>query len=128
MHAHLKFQLKTRGTSADAKRNKICLHLIDCIDGDGHLFVDKEEAAQILGVTIHQVENAIQTIQTFDPPGVGARNIGECLAIQLRELGLLTPTSQMLLGGYLLDIANNHFKKVAVATWLDEATIATFKM
>lgn len=128
LHAHLKFQLKTSGTSADAKRNKICLHLIDCIDGDGYLFVDKEEAAQILGVTIHQVEDAIQTIQTFDPPGVGARNIGECLAIQLRELGLLTPTRQMLLGGYLLDIANNHFKKVAVATGLDEATIAAFKM
>ena len=121
---HLLLQLHTKGDINQA----IGEYIIGCIDADGYLSMDPDAAARQLNTTPAAVAAALAAIQTFDPAGVGARDIGECLAIQLRQLGLWTPEGQMLLDDHLLDVANNQFKKVAAVTGMPADEITRFKM
>jgi RNA polymerase sigma-54 factor len=61
--------------------------LIDCIDENGYLVQSLEELAEAFEIPLHELEKALQTLQSLDPPGVGARSIQECLLIQLRLKG-----------------------------------------
>ena len=60
-------------------------HLIAMIDEAGYLTGDVATTAEMLGAPAPAVEKVLDIIQSFDPPGVGARNLAECLAIQLKE-------------------------------------------
>ncbi len=63
--------------------------IIDSIDPDGYLRADLEELLATIdhpAITADEVEAVIHRIQSLDPPGVGARNLSECLLIQLRQL------------------------------------------
>ena len=71
--------------------------IIDSLDEDGYLRRQSVEIATVLGVAVAQVEKAILTIQTFDPAGVCARDLGECLSIQLAERNRLDPAIARLL-------------------------------
>jgi RNA polymerase sigma-54 factor len=75
----------------------IGLFMIDLVDDAGYLTADLGEVAQTLGCTIEQVEAVLTRLHRFDPSGIFARNLGECLAIQLREKGRLDPCMQTLL-------------------------------
>lgn len=103
-------------------------YIIDHIDEDGYLWMDADQAEADLGLSLSELESVLKMIQTFDPPGVGARGIGECLSLQLKANDLWTPERQMLIDDWLLGIANNAFKKVAKATGHTEKSIADFKM
>lgn len=72
----------------DDKTLMIGDYLIGSLDESGYLTCTLEEAANTFGVSIEEVERVLKIIQTFDPPGVGARNLQECLLIQLEARGL----------------------------------------
>jgi RNA polymerase sigma-54 factor len=63
----------------------IAQHLVDQLDEAGYLQGDTAEAAERLGTAIDDVERVVIALQTLDPPGVFARSLAECLAIQLRQ-------------------------------------------
>ncbi len=69
----------------------IAYHLIDLVDESGYLRGDIDEIAARLGCGIEAVEEALGRLQRFDPPGVFARSVKECLALQLRDLDRLDP-------------------------------------
>lgn len=69
----------------------IGVYLIDHVDEAGYLTEDVGELADRLGAAPSQVESVLARLQTFDPPGVFARNLKECLALQLREQGRYDP-------------------------------------
>jgi RNA polymerase sigma-54 factor len=71
--------------------------LIDAIDEGGYCREPLEDIAGRLGAPLEQVEIVLARVQTFDPSGVGARDLAECLAIQLRERNRLDPAMQTLL-------------------------------
>ncbi len=62
--------------------------LIGSLESDGYLRIPLEQISEFLNVTEFEIEEALNVIWRMDPPGVGARNLQECLAIQLRRLGL----------------------------------------
>ncbi|NOT39120.1 MAG: RNA polymerase factor sigma-54 [Alphaproteobacteria bacterium] len=95
LHEHLAAQLTVACT--DARDRLIGAYLIDAIDEAGYLTVDLTAAAQHLAVPVAVVENVLKAIQTFDPTGAGARTLGECLALQLKERNRLDPAMQALL-------------------------------
>ncbi len=95
LHEHLAAQLTVACT--DARDRLIGAYLIDAIDEAGYLTVDLTAAAQHLAVPVTIVEGVLKAIQTFDPTGVGARTLGECLALQLKEKNRLDPAMQALL-------------------------------
>ena len=72
--------------------------LIDMVDEAGYLVGDLATVAEKLGAPIAQVEAVLAIVQTFDPPGVCARNLTECLSIQLREQDRFDPAMQALVG------------------------------
>ncbi|UFZ02109.1 RNA polymerase factor sigma-54 [Bradyrhizobium ontarionense] len=72
-------------------------YLIDLVDDAGYLPADLGQAAERLGAEQADVEAVLGVLQTFDPPGICARNLSECLANQLRELDRYDPAMQALI-------------------------------
>ena len=91
---HLARQLSL--TVMDPVQRLIGQHLIDSVDEAGYLRGDLESMADKLGAPIAEVEKVLAELQTFDPPGVCARDLAECLAIQLRERDRLDPAMKTL--------------------------------
>jgi RNA polymerase sigma-54 factor len=83
---HLFWQL--RMSDADDEVRKVAEAVIGNIDRDGYLRVSEDEVGAMLQVDREKVLSAIGLVHSFDPPGVGARNLTESLVLQLRALGL----------------------------------------
>ena len=81
---------------ADPVRRMIGQYLIDLVDESGYLSGDVAAAAEKLGTSTAEVEAVLAILQTFDPPGICARDLAECLAIQLKELDRYDPAMQAL--------------------------------
>lgn len=75
----------------------IGLHLISMLDETGYLAGSLEELADRLGTTLAHVERVLARVQQFDPTGLFARSLSECLALQLAEKNRLDPAMQTLL-------------------------------
>jgi RNA polymerase sigma-54 factor len=80
----------------DPVRRMIGRHLIDLVDEAGYLTENLAEAAEKLGAPLAEVEAVLGILQGFDPPGVCARNLTECIAIQLKERDRFDPAMQAL--------------------------------
>ncbi|MET3910592.1 RNA polymerase sigma-54 factor [Bradyrhizobium sp. S3.3.6] len=91
---HLAEQLSVAFTGA--AQRMIGQYLIDLVDEAGYLPGDLGQAAERLGASQADVDGVLAVLQKFDPPGVCARNLSECLAIQLRELDRYDPAMQAL--------------------------------
>ncbi|HUD53192.1 RNA polymerase factor sigma-54 [Parvibaculum sp.] len=81
----------------DDRRRMIGAYLIDQVNEAGYITTDLSEIADRIGAPLDEVEGVLKTLQTFDPAGICARNLKECLAIQLRERDRLDPTMQVFL-------------------------------
>jgi RNA polymerase sigma-54 factor len=93
---HLSEQLSLSVT--DPVRRMIGQHLVDMVDEAGYLSGDLAGVAEKLGADMADVEAVLAVLQSFDPAGVGARNLTECLAIQLKEQNRYDPAMAALLG------------------------------
>lgn len=82
---------------ADPARRIIAQNLIDLVDEAGYLQGDVAAVAERLGASPALVEEVLAILQTFDPTGVCARTLQECLALQLKERGRFDPAMQSLL-------------------------------
>jgi len=82
---------------ADPGERLIGVHLIAMLDAAGRLSGSLEELAGQLGCPVETVEEVLARMQRFDPPGIFARDLKECFAIQLREMDRLDPAMQRLL-------------------------------
>jgi RNA polymerase sigma-54 factor len=92
--SHLAEQLAV--AFSGAAQRMIGQYLIDLVDEAGYLPPDLGQAAERLGASPKEVEAVLTVLQKFDPPGVCARSLSECLAIQLRELNRYDPAMQAL--------------------------------
>jgi RNA polymerase sigma-54 factor len=75
----------------------IGVQLIDLVNEAGYLVGDLEAVADSVGTSVERVEGTLSRLQRFDPPGVFARTLAECLAIQLKERDHLDPAMQAML-------------------------------
>jgi RNA polymerase sigma-54 factor len=91
---HLAAQM-TLAISSPAGR-MIGQYLIDMVNEAGYLTGDLDTVAEKLGAQRNDVELVLAVLQTFDPPGVCARNLTECLAIQLKDRNRFDPAMQIL--------------------------------
>jgi RNA polymerase sigma-54 factor len=92
--SHLAEQLSVAFTSPALRM--IGQYLIDLVDEAGYLPSDLGGVGERLGASVQDVETVIAVLQKFDPPGVCARGLSECLAIQLREQNRYDPAMQAL--------------------------------
>jgi RNA polymerase sigma-54 factor len=105
LHDHLLAQLSL--DIANPVDRIIGAHLVDMIDDGGYLRGELADVAERLGCTIARVEATLTLLQRFDPPGVFARNLPECLALQLRDRNRLDPAMQALLDNLPLLASRN---------------------
>jgi RNA polymerase sigma-54 factor len=89
--------LAQAGTVVDGADLFIAAHLIDQIDECGYLTVPLLEIANRLGVALSRVEHVLGLIQTFEPTGVGARDLAECLKLQAIEADRYDPCMARLI-------------------------------
>src|SRR4051794_1954594 len=85
----------------------IALHLLDQLDETGYLQGGLDGAAERLGCAPGRIDRVLARLQEFDPPGVFARDLAECLALQLRDRNRLDPAMQRLLDNLPLLAARN---------------------
>ena len=81
----------------DPVRRLIGQYLIDAVDEAGYLRTDLVSVAEKLGCPVELVEQVLAELQHFDPPGVCARDLAECLTLQLKERNRFDPAMQKLL-------------------------------
>ncbi len=92
---------------------EIANYIVEAIDENGYLTVSVEEIAENTNSDVKQVEKVLDVVQTFDPAGVGARNLGECLIIQLAARGELTDEIEYVIENMLEDLAANKIAVIA---------------
>src|SRR5260370_42622292 len=82
----------------------------------GYVAVRGAEAAEGVGVAERRVEGVLAALQTLDPPGIGARDLRECLLIQLAEFearGTTPAIARPLLEHHLHELGEHHFAEIA---------------
>ncbi len=86
--------------------------LIDRLDESGYLRDSYEELAERFGCALERIENLLERMKQFDPTGVFARDLPECLRLQLEEREQFDPQMQILINNLQM-LANNDFKELA---------------
>ncbi len=106
-------------TLSDPVERMIARHLIDMIDEAGYLTGELATIAERLGAPEQRVLATLKKLQGLEPAGVFARNLAECLAIQLAERDRLDPAMQALLDNIDL-LARHDFKGLKKACAVDD--------
>jgi len=110
---HLEWQLRLSNFSKI--QEKIGHMIIGNLNRDGYLCSNIEEIAQAFDAGIEMVEDVLSTLQTFDPPGVCARDLCETLLIQIQHLGIENPIITEIIKNHLKNLENRNSKKIAKA-------------
>ncbi|MHC8491552.1 RNA polymerase factor sigma-54 [Thalassospira sp. SM2505] len=96
---------------ADAMSRMIGSYLIDMLDENGYISGDLDEVSEALECPMAEVERVLAVIQGFDPVGIFARDLAECLALQLREKNRYDPAMAALLANLDL-LAKREFDRL----------------
>jgi RNA polymerase sigma-54 factor len=110
LQEHLLWQLEL--ARLEPREFAIARAIIDSISDDGYLTEPLDEIANTLRPEVEcdaaEVESVLAGVQALDPPGVGARSVGECIELQLRQLDPATPGFNTA-----IEIARHHLELVA---------------
>ena len=111
LYDHLLWQL--RMTEANELTLEIGEAIIQNLDEDGLLRVSLEDVAAMGPWPIEEVERTLALVQSLDPPGVAARNLTECLRIQLRVLGLENSPADVMVRDYMKQLQSHQYPEIS---------------
>ena len=111
LHEHLELQLDFMNLNEQEKAAGC--YLIGCIDDNGYLTSSVEDVVSALQMPAGTIENLLSVIQGFDPAGVGARSLQECLRIQIRQRGVEDSLIEQLIDEYLEAAASGRYAWIA---------------
>ncbi len=117
---HLMWQMTlTRFTESE---QRLAAEIIGNIDDDGYLQMSVEDLSIETGIEPEVIEDLLGKIQEFDPPGVGSRNLQECLLLQLRHLGMDGSLAERILSEQIDALEKKNYQLIAksLGTTLDE--------
>jgi RNA polymerase sigma-54 factor len=97
----------------DEHERRIAVQLIGNLSADGYLKADLEGIASVCDVSAEQVEDVLRNIQEFDPPGIAARDLHECLLIQVRHMGMEGTLPERIIRDHLKELENNRIVQIA---------------
>jgi RNA polymerase sigma-54 factor len=108
---YLLSQLKITNLSAD--QLSVIRHLIQNLDENGYFMGDLDEIAQKLKVPEDLVEECLAVIQTLEPAGIGARDLQECLLMQIYYQNPNNELAQTIISEYFIPFADKKWKQIA---------------
>lgn len=108
---HLMWQLHL--SRFDEKETEIGVEIIGNIDEDGYLRSTVDDIAITCGVTSDTVEKVLGRVHDFDPPGVAARSLQECLLIQVKQFSMDGGIVEAILRDHLKDLETKKYKQIA---------------
>ena len=111
---HLMWQLQMSDLTEEER--SIGYHIIGNLDSSGYLKAEVEEIAEGLKTTPSSVEQVLKHIQFFDPVGVAARNLRECLMTQAEHLGITDPLVHDIIMHHLPNVEKRNYKEIARVT------------
>jgi RNA polymerase sigma-54 factor len=117
LNDYLMWQMKLSGFNEEEA--KIATILISYINDDGWIKVPLDEIAKSENLTVVDLEDVLPFIQEFDPPGVGARDLQECLLIQAKLLEEDTNDLVNIIKSHIKDLEKKNFNGIAKAMNLD---------
>lgn len=118
---YLRMQLYTKKISP--RRQKIGEYLIECLEESGYLKMDMDELAKGIGLSKEELEREIRFMQTLEPCGVFARDLRECLLLQVQGEEQMQRQARLLIEKYLDEIAQNKIPQISKQTGLTTAEI-----
>lgn len=92
---------------------QVANYIIESLDNRGYLEISVDEISKELHLKTEIIEEALNVVQELEPFGIGARNLKECLMIQLINLGLVNDYLEEMVENHLEDIANNKYTLIA---------------
>ena len=108
---HLIWQLRL--SDLDERQETIGLHIIGNLDDRGYLELSLDELCRVTETIPEEAEQVLKRIQLFDPVGVAACDLRECLLIQLGNLGLGNSLTARIVSGHLSELESRRYEKVA---------------
>lgn len=111
LYAHLLWQLRL--CNADDEVRKVAEAVIANMDEDGYLRSTEKELAELSAADSPLIEKAVALVQGFDPPGIGARDLKECLLLQLNALKLRGTLVEKIVCHNLEDLQKKKHSKIA---------------
>jgi RNA polymerase sigma-54 factor len=109
---HLEWQLKlTKGFSKDEEA--VALLIIGNLTPDGYLDAPLEDLADEASVSLEFVEKVLSRVQEFDPPGVAARNLQECLTLQAKHIGADDDLVLGIIAKHLHNLEKHNYAAIA---------------
>ncbi|HEX7190900.1 MAG TPA: RNA polymerase factor sigma-54 [Thermoanaerobaculia bacterium] len=118
---HLTWQLNM--SDASPKVKEIGVFIIGNIDEDGYLRATNEEIAASGNFEMENVEAAVSAIQSLDPIGVGARDLRECLLLQLQFLDIDVPFVEEIVRDHWDDFMHKKYVQISKALGIDMKTL-----
>ncbi|MBN2396815.1 MAG: RNA polymerase factor sigma-54 [Deltaproteobacteria bacterium] len=108
---HLQWQLSlSRFTDVERRVGE---QIIGNLNGDGYLMANVDEIAALEEVEPAFVEEVLAKVQEFDPPGIAARDLKECLLIQIGFLNVDSPLPRRIVEQYLKDLETRNYQSIA---------------
>jgi len=111
LHEHLQSQL--RMATHDPDLTEIGEFLIGSMDDRGFLAITVEEVSSLIGKPAEKVEEAVKLVQSFEPPGIGARDLRECLLIQLERNEMADSLPARVVGDHFDSLKDRKFAEIA---------------
>ena len=97
----------------DKRIKGILEFLINSLNENGYLSMETEEVTRILSVSQQDVEQAIHIIQGLEPAGIGARNLQECLQLQIKRNDKKNELADVIISEYFILFAEKKWKQIA---------------
>lgn len=119
---HLRWQfLMTKPTEEEETIGSL---IIGNLNKFGYLDVTTGEIASMADAPESKIKEILGVMQTFDPPGICARDLGECLLIQVKQLGIENPVVEAIIHDHLKDLENRRYQAIAKNLKIDMQVVS----
>jgi RNA polymerase sigma-54 factor len=108
---HLLWQLRLSDFSKD--QEEVAEYIIGNLDEDGYLKTPASEIGQLFSVSEAEIESVVAKIQSFDPAGVCARDLQECLLLQMRQWQIKNPLAESIVQNHIKELEKKDYKAIA---------------
>lgn len=120
---HISFISHVRMLGLKGRMSEIAEYLIYEMDDNGYIIDDPEEFAEALSANVEEIKEALKIIKGMDPPGIGARDIQECLQLQLERSGRKKSLEYTIVSEFINELAKNDVDRVSKALNADKENV-----